>query len=300
MEKLSMANVYFDYMQSEDETRRQRIFDGNIFLTSPVPSVATLCGYARSMIEDVFSESDPRKAQNNLAVEQFVTTIGPLKSKFTNDLHTKELVRNILSEFGCDLDNTYFDVPRLRIATHSGYLTAGVGYAYRPHRDIWYSSPTCQVNWWIPVYRLTAEQALVFYPSYWACPVQNSSREFDYDDWCRIGRQQAASQIKVDTRKHPLAHDEISPNSELRLVCDAASTICFSSAQLHGTAANTSGLTRFSLDFRTIGLDDLLSGRGAPNLDSAATGTTIGDFIRASDFCPISPELIQADLLVKK
>src|SRR3954453_24013515 len=104
MEKLSMANVYFDYMQSEDETRRQRICDGNIFLTSPVPSVATLCGYARSMIEDVFSESDPRKAQNNLAVEQFVTTIGPLKSKFTNDLHTKELVRNILSEFGCDLD----------------------------------------------------------------------------------------------------------------------------------------------------------------------------------------------------
>jgi hypothetical protein len=156
------------------------------------------------------------------------------------------------------------------------------------------------VNWWIPVYPLAAEQALVFYPSYWARPVPNSSREFDYDEWCRIGRQQAASQIEVDTRRHPLAQEEISHNAELRLVCDAAATICFSSAQLHGTAPNTSGLTRFSLDFRTIDLDDLQSGKGAHNLDAAATGTTLGDFIRASDFSPISPELVQDDLLVKK
>jgi hypothetical protein len=295
-----MPSVYFDYPNLTDQIRRQHIYDGNIFLTSPLPSVASLADFARSMIVEAFPQTDPREAQFNLAVEGFVNIIGPLKSKFTNHLRTKELVRNVLSEFDCDLDNTYFDVPRLRIATHGGYLTAGVGYAYRPHRDIWYSSPSCQVNWWIPVYPLAAEQALVFYPSYWARPVPNSSREFDYDEWCRIGRQQAASQIEVDTRRHPLAQEEISHNAELRLVCDAAATICFSSAQLHGTAPNTSGLTRFSLDFRTIDLDDLQSGKGAHNLDAAATGTTLGDFIRASDFSPISPELVQDDLLVKK
>lgn len=295
-----MPSVYFDYLDLKDETRRQHIFDGSIFLTSPAASVVSLCDFARSMAEEAFSQTDPREAQFKLAVEQFVNIIGPLKSRFTNHFHTKELVRNVLSEFGCDLDKTYFDVPRMRIATHGGYLTAGVGYAYRPHRDIWYSSPPSQVNWWTPVYPLKAEQALVFYPSYWASPVQNSSREFDYDEWCRIGRQQAASQIEVDTRKHPLAQEEISPNAELRLVCAAAAAICFSSAQLHATASNTSGLTRFSLDFRTIDLDDLQSGKGAHNIDAAATGTTLGDFIRASDFSPISPELVQDDLLVKK
>ena len=295
-----MPSVYFDYVDLTDETRRQHVFDGSIFLTSPLASVASLCDFARSMAQEAFSPTDPREAQFNLAVEEFVNIIGPLKSRFTNHLHTKELVRNILSEFGCDLDKTYFDVPRLRIVTHGNYLTAGVGYAYRPHRDIWYSSPASQVNWWIPVYRLAAEQALVFYPSYWASPVPNSSSEFNYDEWCRIGRQQASSQIAVDTRKHPLAQEEISANAELRLVCDPAATICFSSAQLHATAPNTSGMTRFSLDFRTLHLDDLQSGKGAHNIDTAATGTTVGDFISASAFSPIAPELVSDDLLVKK
>ena len=295
-----MPSIYFDYLESEDAIRRERIFAGSIFLTSPRPGVAALCDFARSMIQETFPQTDPQSAQFNLAVEEFVRMVGPLKSIFTNHVQTKELVRNVLTEFGCDLNNTYFDVPRLRIATHGGYLTAGVGYAYRPHRDIWYSSPPSQINWWIPVYQLAAEQALVFYPSYWDRAVRNSSRDFDYDEWCRIGRQQAASQIEVDTRKHPLAQEEISPEAELRLVCDAASTICFSSAQLHGTAPNTSGLTRFSVDFRTIHLDDLHSGKGAPNPDAAAMGTTLGDFISAADFSPISPDLVRDDLLVKK
>src|SRR5262245_27247287 len=166
-----MAGVYFDYLRSEDEARREHIFKGSIILTSPVPKVSSLCGFAQSLIEAAFSGFNPRTAQFSLSVQEFVNIIGPLKSKFTNDLRTKELVRSVLSEFGCNSTDTYFDVPRLRIATHGGYLTAGVGYAYRPHRDIWYASPTCQVNWWIPVYHLAEEQALVFYPGYWDCPV---------------------------------------------------------------------------------------------------------------------------------
>jgi hypothetical protein len=295
-----MPSVYFDYADLPEETRRQQIYDGNIFLTSPRGSVASLCDFSRSMIEEVFSQTDPRAAQFDFPVQEFVKVIAPLKSGFTNHPRTKELVQNVLAEFGCDLDKTFFDVPRLRVATHGGYLTAGVGYAYRPHRDMWYASPPTQVNWWIPIYALVAEQALVFYPSYWATPVRNSSSEFDYDEWCRIGRQQAASQIEMDTRKHPLAQEEISTNAELRLVCEAAATICFSSAQLHATAPNTSGRTRFSLDFRTIHLDDLQSGRGAHNLDAGATGTTLGDFISASDFSLLPNEYFPQNVLVNK
>jgi hypothetical protein len=294
-----MPSVYFDDLSLTDDTRRQHIFDGSIVLTSPVASVAALCDRARLMIEDAFSPRAPRQAQFSLAVEEFVKIIGPLKSQFTNQLRTKELVRDVLSQFGCDLASTYFDVPRLRIATHGGYLTAGMGYAYRPHRDIWYASPTSQVNWWIPVYRLKAEQALAFYPSYWDRPVRNSSGDFDYDEWCRIGRQQAASQIDVDTRRHPLPQEDVSADAELKFVCDAGATICFSSAHLHATAPNTSGMTRFSLDFRTIRLDDVRSGRGAHNIDSAATGSTLGDFIRASDFSPLSLEGSQQHLVGK-
>jgi hypothetical protein len=295
-----MPSIYFDSLHLDDDARRQRIFNGSIFLTSPQAAVSALCGFAQSLIEEAFAGKDPGQAQFSLAVEDFVGIIGPLKTRFTNHERTKELVRDVLTAFGCDPAQTFFDVPRLRIVTHGGYLTAGVGYAYRPHRDTWYSSPTSQVNWWMPVYRLEEAQALVFYPGHWAGAVRNSSRDFDYDEWCRIGRQQAASQITVDTRKHPVAEQELSTDGELKVVCDAAGTLMFSAGQLHATAPNTSGRTRFSVDFRTIAFDDLRSGNGAHNQDSDATGTTLGDFLLASDLSPVPPELIRSHLRVKK
>jgi hypothetical protein len=295
-----MSCVYFDHLNLTDEARRQHIYDGSIFLNSPLPSVASLCDFARSMIEEAFPHGDPRAAQFNLPVEEFVNIVAPLKSRFTNHLRTKELIREVLSEFGCDADKTYFDVPRLRVATHGGYLTAGVGYALGPHRDTWYGAPLSQVIWWAPIYPLKAEQALVFYPSYFDRPVRNSSNQFDYDEWCRVGRQQAVSQIEVDTRNHPLVQEKVSPNAELRLVCDTAAIISFSGGQLHATASNTSGLTRFSLDFRTVHVDDLQSGRGARNIDSLASGTSVGDHLRASDFAAFPAELAELNSPVKK
>jgi hypothetical protein len=51
---------------------------------------------------------------------------------------------------------------------------------------------------------------------------------------------------------------------------------------------NTSGRTRFSIDFRTVNIDDVVSRREAPNVDSECTGTSLRDFLRASDFERIS------------
>lgn len=202
----------------------------------------------------------------------------------------------MLSDFGCDLDKTYFDVPRLRVVTSDSYLTAGVGYAYKPHRDLWYAGPTSQINWWLPVYPLEEERALALYPSYWDRPIRNLSREFDHDEWCRVGRRQAASQIKEDTRKHPRPEEEIDADGELRIVSPPGSLIYFSAAHLHGTVPNRSGLTRFSIDFRTVHLDDVLGNAGAPNPDSEATGTAVADYLRATDFAPIPEEVVHREL----
>jgi hypothetical protein len=68
--------------------------------------------------------------------------------------------------------------------------------------------------------------------------------------------------------------------------------LIFSAAQLHSTVPNTSGRTRFSIDFRTVSLMDLETGRGAPNIDNRSTGTTLRDFLRASDFTPVPEEVI--------
>ena len=54
----------------------------------------------------------------------------------------------------------------------------------------------------------------------------------------------------------------------------------FSSNHLHASVPNSSGVTRFSYDLRTINLDDVLADRGPRNVDNGATGTTMGDFLR--------------------
>ena len=66
----------------------------------------------------------------------------------------------------------------------------------------------------------------------------------------------------------------------------------FSAAQLHSTVPNTTDRTRFSIDFRTVNIDDLAEGVAAPNIDSECTGTTLRDFLRASDLEPLPEEII--------
>ena len=70
----------------------------------------------------------------------------------------------LLRDLGADMEKTYFDVPRMRVATSGGYLNAGVAYVLHPHRDIWYSSPPCQLNWWLPVYPFESESSFAFHP----------------------------------------------------------------------------------------------------------------------------------------
>jgi hypothetical protein len=267
--------------------RRDLAFAGDLLVFTQRAATAALANHAIALISEILSADDAGRAQFGLPVESFIERVGPLKSRFTNDLETKKLVRDVLVSFGCDLDRTYFDVPRLRVVPHGDYLSSGVSYAYKAHRDTWYSSPTAQVNWWMPVFDVTSNRAMSFFPEYWNKAVTNSSGDFDYGEWCRVGRTMAASQVMEDTRKHPLPLTTVETRSELRIAGTKGDVILFSAAQLHSTAPNQSGLTRFSIDFRTINLDDLDGGRGAPNIDSRATGTTVGDFLRASDFEPI-------------
>jgi hypothetical protein len=69
-------------------------------------------------------------------------------------------------EFRCDLEKTYFDVPRLRTSTAGGYLTSEIAYAFHPHCDTWYSAPQCQTNWWFPVYEIELSNGTAFHPRY--------------------------------------------------------------------------------------------------------------------------------------
>ena len=53
-------------------------------------------------------------------------------------------------------------------------------------------------------------------------------------------------------------------------------------------------MVRWSIDFRTVNIDDVVNKRGAPNTDSASTGTSLRDFLRVADFAPIPEEIVVA------
>jgi hypothetical protein len=199
----------------------------------------------------------------------------------------------MLQEFGCDLSKTYFDVPRLRSATSDEYLTSGIAYAFHPHRDTWYSAPSCQLNWWLPVYEIQSDNCLAFHPRYWSQPLRNGSTRYNYYEWNKKSRGNAAQHIKTDTRDQPRPEELVELEPQTRIVCKVGGIILFSGAQLHSTVPNTSGRARFSIDFRTVHLDDVVAKNGAPNIDSASTGTTLRDFLCSADLSQIPEELIR-------
>jgi hypothetical protein len=90
----------------------------------------------------------------------------------------------------------------------------------------------------------------------------------------------------------PRAEEPIEVDPQIRVIAPVGGVLIFSGAQLHSTVQNTTGRTRFSIDFRTVNIDDLAEGRGAPNLDSACTGTTLRDFLRARDLEPLPEEIV--------
>jgi hypothetical protein len=285
--------LHFDSPIPDDE-RRARLYRGEIFVYGARASTLALCEFARELVCDAFRPLDPELAQHELPVERFAALLAELKPRFIHHPESKRLIRAVLAEFGCDPEHTYFDVPRLRSSTAGGYLTTGIAYAFHPHRDTWYSAPTSQLNWWMPVFELCDDNGLAFHPRYWAEPLANGSRDYDYAEWKRTSRWNAASQIGRDTRRQPKPEQEVDCAGELRPLCPVGGTLLFSAAQLHASVPNRSGRTRYSIDFRTVHRSDAERGRGAPNLDSRCTGTSLGDFLRCRDLARLPAELIAA------
>jgi hypothetical protein len=151
----------------------------------------------------------------------------------------------------------------------------------------------CQLNWWMPVYPIEPDNAMGFYPRYFSEPVKNNSEIYNYYEWNTKNRATAAQHVKSDTREQPKAQQALEPVT-VRYLPEPGSIILFSGAQLHETVPNTTERARYSIDFRTVHLDDLTGRRGAPNVDSRCTGTTMRDYLRATDLAPLPEDIIQA------
>lgn len=275
-------NIYVDSKVS-DEVRRAQLYQGSIFAFSPSPSALALCQFAQELLEEAFAPLDPLHLHENLPADKCAEILAVLKPQFIHHPKSKELIQGMLAEFGCDPTKTYFDVPRMRTAYPGDYLSSGIAYAFHPHRDTWYSAPFCQINWWMPIYELTPDNCMALHPYYFDRAIKNGSDQYNYHRWNLESRYNAAQHVKGDTRVQPRPEEPIELEPQVRIISEVGGVFLFSAAQLHSTVPNTAGVPRYSIDFRTVHLDDVLGKIGAANIDSASTGTTMDDYLRGTD-----------------
>jgi hypothetical protein len=285
------VNIFIDSKMNDDD-RRKHLYQGAIVFHPPSANSLKLCQLAQELIEEAFKPLDPEKVQDAMSAERSAEILSVLKPKFIHHPKAKQYIQGMLAELGCDLEKTYFDVPRMRTAFPGDYLKSGIAYAFHPHRDTWYSAPFCQINWWMPIYPISSENCMAIHPRYWSQPLKNGSNTYNYHKWNLESRQNAAQHVKTDTRVQPKPEEPVELDPQFRLICEPGAAYQFSAAQLHSTVPNTSEFTRYSIDFRTVHLDDVWARTGAPNIDSACTGTTMGDYLRGTDFSHLPPDAI--------
>jgi hypothetical protein len=93
------------------------LFEGQLFVYSPRRSGLAFIKFDRTLIEEAFAPLDQETVQYRLSVEQYAAILMKLKPECIHHPESKRLIQGIFDEMGCDLDETYFDVPEMHSST---------------------------------------------------------------------------------------------------------------------------------------------------------------------------------------
>ncbi len=273
-----------DRPPSDSGSLRRAIYDGGVFLIAPTAASMRLSAATLAAVEaELGGDGPPREAQFRLDDQAFFDRVGRLRKQIYTGTAYHAMLRDVVASCGFDSRRIAFDPARLRVVAHRGFENPRAAPVYHAHRDTWYGHAQALITWWIPLHDLTQEETFVFFPEDFQRQVPNDSERFDYDRWTlagadlKIGWQNRDDGLRA---LYPSLTGEARPGRRVGFSCPASAVLLFSGAHLHQTLPNTSGRTRFSLDFRTVDRDDHARGLGAPNVDNRSTGSALRDYIQ--------------------
>ena len=273
-------NIEVDPGVPADELRQQ-LYAGNLVILTRLQALSDFVEYTREELTELFKPYDPEHVHKHIEPPEMAKILGAWKPRYIHSERSRKLVRAVIQEAGFSPEDTHYDLPKPRTSFPVGHLTTGVAFAFPWHRDVWYSAPAQQINWWLPVFPVRDDNAMSFDLASFDRAVPNSSDTFDYYQ-NNASRLTTATQVNREVQARPGALDH-KPDHELVILPAPGEVLLFSGAQLHASTPNTSGRARFSVDFRTVDVGDLMVGRGAPLVDVHCTGTAIRDFIKVAD-----------------
>lgn len=209
-----------------------------------------------------------------------------VQAAYTALARVKRAWAEMFQALGVDQADTATDRLRIRFQTHHDDESTRCGDTATGslplHRDTWGSNLYAQINWWAPVYPITAAGTLAICPTVWNQALGNSSAEFDLPEVIRRRRERGHTGVSVE-EVVPRLLEDVDLARAVPEEVDPGELIAFSGSHLHGSIANRSGLTRISVETRTVRINDVIADRGAPNIDGHSAWTGPGWFHRISD-----------------
>lgn len=255
-----------------DRARDEVLFRGDLIVFTQVPALLELQDLLDQLIQQVLGA---RLKTIDVHSEDFSTVMAELQQCFNTMPQARELFAQALEQSGMDVTCNFADTLFLRCAPPTekskAQFRGSIGY----HRDTWGSNIQRQINWWTPLYPITEENTLVFYPEYWKTPVANTTAEWSFEAF-REARQLARSECadaQINYPYAPEAKEAINTHKGVPILIKPGDLLCFSSAHLHGSSAEPRTGFRFNLEMRSYyggsGLEDAAGIAPPKNIDNA-------------------------------
>lgn len=267
----------------------ERVYSGEVVRFVRPGALGRIVRAARRLARRAFGTGDPVRAHLLHERGEFFRRADAAQAEFRADPKVSALVAETLAGLGLDAGLLHRDTVELRIAppvsTHGGGVRSHVG----AHRDLWGVAITQQINWWAPVWPIARRRTFGFYPEYWSRPLGNTTATWSVRAYLDA-RKACPPGVAPGYPSAPQPTEP--PGTEIRpVVMPVGDLLCFSSAHLHASIPNGTALTRFTLEWRTVRVPDMLEGRGAPNVDCATPGQALRIFSGVTDRTPLSEAL---------
>ncbi|HKD54467.1 MAG TPA: hypothetical protein VKB72_09645 [Steroidobacteraceae bacterium] len=266
------------------------LYAGEIVRFSGLPSMAALVAFTRSFVEERLAPHPPVEIHRHLDSRALSTRLAEVQREYSRSAEVKRLWRELFEAVGLDPADTARDRLKVRFQVHReageapawSRSTATVGF----HRDSWGTNLAAQVNWWAPVWPITAKRTFAIYQRLWDVPIPNNSADFDLADV--MERLHTAPETVGAGQLAPRPTQAVDSSGGVPVVLDPGEIIAFSGAHAHVGIPNHTGLTRISLETRTVSISDVQAQRGAPNVDGEARWVAPGLFRRLNDGAPLN------------
>jgi hypothetical protein len=209
---------------------------------------------------------DPLTAHQRVPRGSYLNAVARIRNEVKADLHIRALFREGLIAARLDPAETFRDRLILRAQPPSGVHAARETMQLPAHRDNWGSGIPQQLNWWMPVFPVSADRTLWLYPTLFEQRVPNDSSAWSFEailEEVKAGRAELTTPQTTGVVDRSLAEP---------LLLEPGEMAVFSGGQLHQSAPNAGELARFNFETRTVSLDHVERGQGARNVDGAPQG----------------------------